>query len=133
MARRHGRNTRLYINLTSGGTAEPVAYLSKFSINQNTATVDVTANGDSNLVYVTGLPDFKGTFSGFYDDATVQSYTAALDGVARKFYFYPDITNDPGQYWWGTAFFDFSVTSGVAEALAISGNITAASAVTKVG
>jgi ribonuclease HII len=82
---------------------------------------------------VTGLPDFQGTFSGFYDDATAQTYTAAVDGVARKFYFYTDIVNDPAQYFFGTAFVDFALDSDVAGALAISGNISAASVVAKVG
>ena len=105
--RRHGRNSRLYINLTSGGTPEPVAFIQKWGFDQTSDQPEVTALGDSNKVYVAGLPDFQGTFNGFYDDGTVQTYTAALDGQARKFYLYTDIVNDSGQYWWGTALWTF--------------------------
>jgi hypothetical protein len=48
---------------------------------------------------------------------TVQTYTAAVDGLARKFYLYPDVTNTPGQYFWGTIFPDFAITSAVDAAI----------------
>ncbi len=131
--RRHARNSRIYIGLTSAGTAEPLQFVSKWTINQAVDTVEVTAMGDVNKIRVAGLPDFSGTFSGFYDDGTVQTYTASLDGVARKFYLYPDIVNDPAQYFFGSAFADFSLTGGVSEALAVSGTFSAASTFAKVG
>ena len=132
MARLHGRNGRLYVNITSGGTAEPIAFLNNWDIQFAVDNAEVTAFGDINKVYVAGLPDASGSFSGFYDDATAQVYTAAADGVARKFYLYPT-TSATGQYWFGTALFDFSVSSSVDGAITISGDFQAASAVTKVG
>jgi hypothetical protein len=133
MARRHGRNGRVYMGLTSGGTAEPLAVQAKWSINFATEKADVTALGDTNKVYVAGLPDASGEFEGWYDDATVQTYTAASDGVARKFYLYPDVTNSPGQYWWGTVFPDFTAEGGVDDALSVKASWNAASPITKVG
>lgn len=132
MARIAGRNGSLYMNLTSGGTAEPVAFLNKYTIDFMTDRFDVTSFGDSNKVYVAGLPDAKGTFAGFYDTATVQMYTAAQDGVARKFYLYPT-TASTSQYWFGTAFFDMSVDGSVDGPVAISGSFSAATAIPKVG
>ena len=132
MARQHGRNARLYMNITSGGTAEPVAFLRQWSISFATDNVEVTAMGDSNKVYVAGLPDASGSYSGFYDDATAQMYTAGTDGVARKFYLYPS-TGSTAQYFFGTALFDFSLDSSVDGANTISGDFQAASIVTKVG
>jgi hypothetical protein len=132
MARLHGRNGRLYVNITSGGTAEPIAFLNNWSINFSVDNVEVSSFGDANRVYVAGLPDAAGSFSGYYDDATAQLYTSAADGVARKFYLYPT-TAATGQYWFGTALFDFSVSSAVDGAITISGDFQAASAVTKVG
>lgn len=132
MARLHGRAGRLYVNITSGGTAEPIAFLNSWDINFSVDNVDVTAFGDSNKVYVAGLPDASGSFSGFYDDGTAQLYTAASDGVARRFYLYPT-TAATGQYWFGTALFDFSVSSSVDGAITVSGDFQAASTVTKVG
>lgn len=132
MARIHGRSGRLYVGIASGGTAEPVSYLNKWSMDFSTDDVDVTTFGDTNKTYVSGLPDFSGSFGGFYDTATAQLYTAATDGVARKFYLYPD-NSSAAQYWYGTATFDFSITAGVAEAVAVAGNFKAASAITKIG
>lgn len=131
MARLHGRAGRLYMNLTTGGTPEPVAYLNNWEITAATDDVEVTAFGDSNKVFVSGLPDVGGSFSGFYDDASVQTYTAATDGVARKFYLYPN-TGTNTQYWFGTGIFDFSASGGVDSAVTISGNWKAASLIQKV-
>jgi hypothetical protein len=132
MARIAGRNGRLYMNLTSGGTAEPVTFLNSWALNFSTEKIDVTSFGDTSMVYVAGLPDAQGTYAGFYDDATVQMYTAATDGVARKFYLYPSTTNN-GQYWFGTGIFDTNIDASVDGAVAISGSFAAASVTAKVG
>jgi hypothetical protein len=132
MARIAGRSGRLYANLTSGGTAEPITFLNNWSLAFTTGKIDVTAFGDTNMTYVSGLPDAQGTFSGFYDNATVQLYTAAVDGVARKFYLYPD-NGSTGQYWFGTALFDFNVDAAVDGAVQINGSFAAASVASKVG
>lgn len=132
MARIAGRNGRLYANITSGGTAEPIAFLNNWSLSFTTDNIEVTAFGDSHKTYVSSLPDVSGSFAGFYDDATAQTYTAATDGVARKFYLYPDNTAT-GKYWFGTAFFDFSVSADVGGAVQVSGDLAAASVVAKVG
>ena len=132
MARNHGRRGRLYVGIASdSASAEAVAYLSKWSVAFSTDNVDVTANGDTNKTYVAGLPDASGSFSGFYDDATVQTYTAATDGLARRFYLYPTTPAATG-YWFGTALFDFSVEADVGSAVTVSGDWQAASAVAKV-
>lgn len=132
MSRIHGRNGRVYMNLTSGGTAEPIAFLNSWSITFAVDKPEVTAFGDPNKVYVAGLPDASGEFSGFYDDATVQTYTAASDGIARKFYLYPStLTNT--QYWFGTILPDFSVNAAVDGPAAISSSWNAASAIIKQG
>jgi hypothetical protein len=89
MARIHGRSGRLYAGIASSGTAEPIAFLNSWSVDFSSDDVEVTSFGDTSKVYVSGLPDVAGTFAGFYDDATAQMYTAAVDGVARKFYLYP--------------------------------------------
>lgn len=132
MARLAGRNGRVYIALTSGGTATPLAFVAKWSINFKTNKIDVTAMGDSNKTYVNGLPDASGAFSGWYDDTTVQTYTAATDGVARAFYLYPS-TSNTGQYFWGTVLPDFNVESDVDGAVGMSADWAAASTIVKVG
>lgn len=134
MARIAGRNGRLYMGISgSAATAEPIAFISKFDESFSVGKIKVTAFGDSNEVYVGGLPDASGSFTGFYDNATAQMYTAATDGVARKFYAYTDITFSPIQYWFGTAIFDFKVAWAVDSSVDISGSWQAASQIIKVG
>jgi len=132
MARIAGRNGSLYMALASAGTAEPVAFLSNWSLNFATDKIDVTAFGDVSKVYVASLPDCQGQYSGFYDNATVQMYTAATDGVARKFYLYPS-TSLATQYWFGSGIFDMSIDGAVDGPVAISGGLAAASVVLKQG
>lgn len=132
MARIAGRNGRLYAGIASGGTAEPIAFLGKWALNFTTDKYDVTSLGDTTKTYVAGLADCQGTYGGFYDTSTAQLYTAATDGVARKFYLYPD-TGTATSYWFGTAFFDFNVDGDVGGPVTITGSLAAASAVAKVG
>lgn len=132
MARLHGRNGIIYVNLASGGTAEPVAYLNAWSIKFATDTDEVTAFNDTNKTYVAGLPDCQGDFAGFYDDASVQTYTAAADGIARKMYIYPS-TLKTTQYFYGNAIVDFSADAKVSGAVTISASWKAAGNIVKQG
>lgn len=133
MARIHGRNGRIYMGLaSSAATAEPLQFFAKWSVNFATDKAEVTAFGDSNKIYVAGLPDASGDFSGFYDDATVQTYTAATDGQARKFYLYPNTTNAT-QYFFGTVLPDIKVDGDVSGAVAVSASWNAGSLIQKVG
>lgn len=133
MTRRAGRNARVYLEITSGGSAQPVPFLNSFTIKSTTDRYETTAFGDTGKTYVAGLPDAQGDLGGFYDDATAQMFTASQDGVARKIYFYPDIANAAGVYWYCTAFVDFNLDVGVSAAEAITGTWSAASALVKVG
>lgn len=133
MARIAGRNARLYVGLASDiASAEPVAYISEFTGEFASEKFDVTGFGDTGKAYVAGLPDATGSFSGFFDTASDQLYAAAKDGKARKFYFYPDHSTTT-DYYFGTAFFDFSVSFPVGGAASVSGNWAAASDIIKVG
>ena len=86
MSRIHGRNGIAYVAVNSGSAASPMAFLTDWSINFVVNKVDVTAMGDPNLIWVAGLPDASGDFSGFYDTATAQTYVAATDGLPRNMY-----------------------------------------------
>jgi hypothetical protein len=132
VARLHGRKGRLYCAVASGGTAEPIAYLNSWSFDRATDRVDVTSFGDNNKTYVAGLADASGSIGGFYDTDSAQLYTAASDGIARKFYLYPS-TDETTEYFFGTAFFDFSISGGTDSAVTVSGTWSAASDVSKVG
>lgn len=108
-----------------------MAFLSAWSINFVVAKVDVTAMGDSNLIWVAGLPDASGDFTGFYDTSTAQTYVAATDGQPRNFYLYPSTVGTqgtaPGQYFFGTILPDYAVSGGVTAAVSIKSTWNAAS------
>jgi hypothetical protein len=101
------------MGIASGAAASPVAYLSDWSITVAVQGNDVTAFGDPNKIYVAGLPDISGDFAGFYDDSSRQFYTAARDGQPRNFYLYPDMVDDPNQFWFGQMLPDFDVSGGI--------------------
>jgi hypothetical protein len=129
MARWHGRFGRVYMEVLSGSNATPVAFLNSWEINANTDKSDVTAFTDPNKIYVVGLPDASGSFAGFYDDATTQTYTAASDGLQRKFYLYP--TSADTQYWYGAIFPDFKASGKVDGPVEISADWNAAGPINK--
>jgi hypothetical protein len=97
--------------------------------------VDVTAMTDPNLLYVAGLPDASGDFSGFYDTATAQTYAAAVDGLSRNFYLYPSIVGSqgaaPGQYFFGTILPDYAISGGVTSAVSLKSTWNAASSISR--
>jgi hypothetical protein len=133
MGRFAGRNGRIYMGINSGDAASPLPFIAKWSVKFATDRFDVTAMGDGNKVYVAGLPDASGDFSGWMDNATKQTYTAAVDGLARNQYIYPDVTNTPGLYMFGTSLVDFNIDGDVGGAVALSASWSAASTWARVG
>jgi hypothetical protein len=133
MGRIAGRRGRIYMGIVDdAAVATPLPFFASWSINFASDKIEVTAMGDANKTYVGGLPDASGEFSGFYDDETNQTYTAAVDGLPRKFYLYPN-TALPTQYFFGTILPDFSVSADVAGAVSVSASWSASSQVQKVG
>lgn len=133
MGRFAGRNGRIYLDIAGGGSASPLPFIAKWSVKFATDRFEVTAMGDTNKVYVAGLPDASGDYSGWMDNATKQTYTGAVDGLARAQYIYPDLTNTPGLYMFGTALVDFNVDGDVGGAVALSSSWSAASTWARVG
>jgi hypothetical protein len=132
VAKISGRRGRVYVGLASdSAVAEPVANLNQWSLNGSSEQLDATSFGDTTKTYVLGLPDAQGSFAGFYDTASDQLYTASQDGLARKTYLYPT-TDITGTYWFGTAFWDFSIDTPVGGIVSISGSFVAASSFQKV-
>jgi hypothetical protein len=132
VARHHGRNARIYLGATNGAAASPLPFQASWTINQSTARQDVTAFGDANLIYVAGLPDSSGDFSGFLDDSTSQTFVAALDGLNRNFYLYPDVATYPNNwYWFGQILVDASADGAIGGAVNFKSTWSAASAITR--
>jgi hypothetical protein len=135
LSRIHGRNGVAYVGVNNADQASPMAFLSDWSINFTVAKVDVTAMLDTNLIYVAGLPDASGDFTGFYDTATAQTYVAAVDGLPRNYYLYPSnlaaqITPVP-QYFFGTILPDYALAGGVTSAVSLKSTWNAASKISR--
>jgi hypothetical protein len=131
LARNHARFGRVYMAITSAGTAEPLAYIRTWSFNAASDKVDVTALLDANKIYVAGLPDASGELTFWFDDATPQTYTAAVDGIARKMYLYPTASNVI--YWYGSVLPDFNVSGAVDGAVEGTASWNAATSIGKIG
>jgi hypothetical protein len=128
-----GRRGRVYLGIASDtAQAEPLPFVASYALNAETEKVDVTAMGDTNKVYVAGLPDASGEFSGFYDDSTAQTYTAAVDGLDRRFYLYPDTTSAT-KYFFGRIFVDFTINAEVDGAVELSASWAASTVISRVG
>lgn len=122
----HGRNGIVYVGVNTGDAASPMAFLSDWSINYTVAKVDVTCMGDQNLIWVAGLPDASGDFTGFFDTATAQTYGAAQDGLSRNFYLYPS-TLLVNEYFFGQILPDFAISGSVSAAVTLKSTWNAAS------
>jgi hypothetical protein len=132
LSRIAARNARVYIGATTGGAAVPLPFTADVTIDSSTDKIDVTAHGDTNKVFVNGLPNFEASLSGFYDDtstaATDALWAASRDGLSRKTYIYPT-TGDTTKYWFGDLLWDFSASFGVNDAAKVSGKGVAAGTV----
>jgi hypothetical protein len=129
MARQHGRNGAVYLAVTSGAAASPVAFQAAWSVSVTSEKFDVTTLADSQHVYASGIPEIAGTFSGFLDAGTSQAYVAASDGLPRAFCLYPDTVNSPTAYFAGTVIADFSGGGASGGPVTVSGTWGAEAAV----
>lgn len=119
-----GRKSVVYLSATGTGTATSVLKLNQWTINRSTDKIEVTSFGDANKTYVQGLPDLQGTFSGFWDDTETKPMSGAASSDGVKMYLYPS-SDAPTKYWYGPAWLDVSMDTGVAAAVTMSGSFAA--------
>lgn len=119
-ARIPGTRGVVYLAATTTAAASPVTFVSDWTVSVAQTWIDVTGCGAAQKEYVTGIPDVSGSFSGWYDDATSQTYLAARDGLPRSFYLYPDQRDAPGECFYGSVIADFAVAGGVQAAVAMT-------------
>ena len=127
MARYHGGKGVLYLSTTGTGAAVASVALSQWSIDKATDKVDVTAFGDANKTYVQGLPDIKGSISGWFDDTNDALFDGSESPDGIKLYLYPS-SDAPTVYHYGPAWLDASIDVPVSGAISIKGNFVAKSA-----
>ena len=130
MARIDGARGIAYMAIASGAAASPVAFVSDWTVSVTATRTEVTPLGAIQKSWIAGVTEFSGDFSGWYDDATSQTYIAATDGVPRNFYLYPNTQGpDASQFFYGMILPDFAVGAGVQEAAAVKCSWSAAGAI----
>jgi hypothetical protein len=125
VARYAARKGAIYIGTAAAGVATNLTAMAEWSLDGTTDKIDVTSFGDANMVRLQGLPDRKGTFSGFWDDTETKLFAAAASAGAVNMYLYPDVTDKPTSYFYGPAWVDFSMNASVKDAVKVTGNFVA--------
>ena len=127
MSAHAGRTGAVYLATESAtGVATTCIKLNSWTLNRDTDTFEVTAFGDTNKTFVQGLPNLQGTISGSWDDTETKPFGGAASSTGVKLYLYPDITNSPTKYAYGTAWLSASIETPVGGAVTITSNFVAA-------
>lgn len=127
MSAHAGRTGAVYLAIESAtGVATVCIKLNAWTLDRATDTFEVTAFGDTNKTFVQGLPNLTGTLSGSWDDTETKPFAGAASSTGVKLYLYPDITNAPTKYAYGTAWLSASISTPVNGPVTLSGNFSAA-------
>ena len=125
MARHSGRNGSVRIDAT--GTQPAVAAsMSNWKLSYKPVMMDVTAFGDANKAVIPDLPSVTGSFSGFWDDTEDSPFASAQASAGAFIYCYPDLTNSPTKYAYGSAYVSMDIDTPVSGPVTITGTFEAA-------
>lgn len=127
MARQHGYKGQVLIDPAGGSTYVAVASLNSWTLDMTRDLVDVTAFQDANKQYVQGLPDVKGTYSGWWDPTTTPTeiFDVVMGSAAVGLKLVPSSLTATA-FFSGLAYLDGSINVAANGAVAISGNWAAA-------
>jgi hypothetical protein len=116
----------------AGTTPVALASLTKWKLSQKTEKIKVTCFGDTNHVYVPGMPDISGSISGFWNADNVILFEAANAPAPGLLALAPNST-EPTFLWSGLAYVDADIDCSVDGAPAVSGTFMAAGSWTTPG
>lgn len=128
----HAKDAVVYISPDGTTAASLLNGATEWSLDMSTDTVEVTAFGDVNKVYVQGLPDIQGSINGFVQDTEDKWFKAQRSTTAVKFYLYWS-KNMTGKYIYGTGWLSISLSNTISAANEISANFIAAGPWTVIG
>ena len=124
----HGRGARIYMDVTAAGTSavgtttlQQIDGTNSWSFDQSRDYVDTTSFGDASKTNVAGLPNASGDIGGIFN--TVGNGTLVpnifASSTERGIMIFPDITNNPGWYASGKAFFSPKSAGGISSAVTL--------------
>lgn len=125
MAILSGRNGQVLYDPTGGATPTAILSINKWKADFKTDKLDVTCFGDQNKVYVPGMKDVSGDFSGFWNSADPTIFDAADADAPGTLKLVPS-TVEPTFFWTGKAYMDASIDTSVDGAPAVTGTWMAA-------
>lgn len=123
----HGKTGSVKMDPTGvgGATAAVVASLNKWDLDMAKDQVKVTCFGDTNQVYVVGLPDLKGSFSGLYDPVDGLGIFGVIFGnIAPYLELYP-VAATIALKFAGKGLLDGKISVDAAGAVTVAGNFVA--------
>lgn len=113
---------------TGGATAVPVASLNTWSLDLSRDRADATCFGDTNKVWVQGLPNIEGEIGGIWDEAASPVlFDAALGDVPVLLKLIPSMIT-PTYLFTGLAYLDAGIEVAHDGAITVSGSFAAAGA-----
>ena len=116
----HGKNAVIYLG-AGGGVAINIGEQVDWSIDADTAMVDVSSLNQTWKNFVKGMLGFSGSFNGNFDLGSNQLWLAHVSDVAEKFYLYPTSASAT-QYYYGTAWIQLTkIAAGSTTSKAASG------------
>jgi hypothetical protein len=122
----HGKSGKIMMDPTGGVTTVLVASLDKWDLDMAKDQVKVTCFGDTNQVYVVGLPDLKGTFGGMYDPVDgLVIFQVIFGTVAPTLELYPTSLGTTPPKFAGKGLLDGKISCPANGAVSISGAFVA--------
>jgi hypothetical protein len=124
MAILSGRNGSVLYD-PAGTTPVEIISVKEFKISWKTGKEDVSCFGDTNKVYVPGLPDVQGTLGGYWNSADVTLFEAALAATPGMLELVPNTTESAFKFS-GKAYLDADLDVKVDGAPTVTGTWMAA-------
>jgi hypothetical protein len=124
MAIKSGRYGKVSWDPTGGTNLVQIVSINAWTGSFKTDYEDVTCFGDTNKVYIPGLMNIEGTFSGFWNSAELALFRAAMSPTPGMLQLMPN-TTEPAFFWQGLAYMGADIDASL-EAPKVTGEYKAA-------
>ena len=126
MARRHGSTGSIKMDPTGGATTVAIASINNWTLDLERDKEDVTCFGDTNKVYVLGLPNVEGDIGGVWDELSSPDFLRIAMGVVPVMLELIPSTVTPTHMFKGLAYLSAGLECPADGAVTITGSFVAA-------